>query len=43
MDEVEEAWRLCTAMQSAWDATPKSLPDANGFYPIAVPGKTVAV
>lgn len=27
----------------AWDATPKSLPDANGFYPIAVPGKTVAV
>ncbi|MDX1909310.1 MAG: Gfo/Idh/MocA family oxidoreductase [Bacteroidia bacterium] len=22
----------------AWDALPKSLPDANGFYPIAVPG-----
>jgi len=26
-----------------WNATPKSLPDANGFYPIAVPGKTVTV
>ncbi len=27
----------------AWDATPKSLPDANGFYPIPVPGKFRAV
>ena len=27
----------------AWDALPKSLPDKDGFYPIAVPGKTVAV
>lgn len=27
----------------AWDAMPKSLPDANGLYPIAVPGKTVTV
>ncbi len=26
-----------------WNATPKSLPDSNGFYPIAVPGKTVTV
>jgi predicted dehydrogenase len=26
-----------------WDAAMKSLPDAEGFYPIAVPGKTVAV
>jgi len=26
-----------------WNATPKSLPDANGFYAVAVPGKTVAV
>jgi hypothetical protein len=24
----------------AWDATPKVLPDANGFYPRAVPGET---
>jgi predicted dehydrogenase len=24
----------------AWDATPPVVPDANGFYPIAVPGKT---
>lgn len=24
----------------AWDATPKVLPDADGFYPIAIPGKT---
>ncbi|MCK8491566.1 Gfo/Idh/MocA family oxidoreductase [Spirosoma sp. RP8] len=27
----------------AWDAMPKSLPDKDGFYPIAVPGKTIAV
>lgn len=27
----------------AWDALPKSLPDENGFYKIAVPGQTVAV
>jgi myo-inositol 2-dehydrogenase / D-chiro-inositol 1-dehydrogenase len=26
-----------------WDTIPKSLPDANGFYPIPVPGKYVAV
>ena len=24
----------------AWDALPKSLPDANGLYTIAMPGKT---
>ena len=24
----------------SWDALPKVLPDENGFYPIAVPGKT---
>ena len=27
----------------AWDAMPKSLPDKDGFYQIAVPGKTIAV
>ncbi|MBC8152389.1 MAG: Gfo/Idh/MocA family oxidoreductase [Bacteroidetes bacterium] len=27
----------------AWDAMPKSQPDANGLYQIAVPGKTIAV
>ncbi|MCS6968849.1 MAG: Gfo/Idh/MocA family oxidoreductase [Cytophagales bacterium] len=27
----------------AWDALPKSLPDAEGFYPIAIPGKTKAL
>ncbi|QJD77560.1 Gfo/Idh/MocA family protein [Spirosoma rhododendri] len=27
----------------AWDAMPKVLPDKDGFYPIAVPGKTVTV
>jgi predicted dehydrogenase len=27
----------------AWDAQPKVLPDANGLYPIAVPGRTVCV
>ncbi|MFD2573400.1 Gfo/Idh/MocA family protein [Spirosoma soli] len=27
----------------AWDAIPKSQPDANGLYQIAVPGKTIAV
>ncbi|GAB3553235.1 Gfo/Idh/MocA family protein [Spirosoma fluminis] len=27
----------------AWDAMPKSQPDANGLYQIAVPGKTVTV
>ncbi|RYC68430.1 MULTISPECIES: Gfo/Idh/MocA family protein [Spirosoma] len=27
----------------AWDAMPKSLPDKDGVYPIAVPGKTIAV
>ncbi len=26
-----------------WDTLPKSLPDANGFYPIPVPGKYIAV
>jgi myo-inositol 2-dehydrogenase / D-chiro-inositol 1-dehydrogenase len=27
----------------AWDAMPKVLPDKDGLYPVAVPGKTVAV
>ena len=27
----------------AWDAKPKVLPDENGIYPFAIPGKTVAV
>ncbi|GAB3329503.1 Gfo/Idh/MocA family oxidoreductase [Larkinella ripae] len=27
----------------AWDAKPKVLPNADGYYPVAVPGKTVAV
>jgi predicted dehydrogenase len=27
----------------AWDAQPKLLPDKDGFYPVAVPGKTVTV
>ncbi len=27
----------------AWDAMPKSLPDANGFYKVAVPGQTKTV
>lgn len=27
----------------AWDAMPKSLPDKDGFYQIAVPGKTITV
>jgi predicted dehydrogenase len=27
----------------AWDAQPRLLPDANGYYPVAVPGKTVTV
>ena len=27
----------------AWDALPKLLPDKDGFYPVAVPGKTVTV
>ena len=27
----------------SWDAMPKSLPDKDGFYQIAVPGKTVTV
>jgi myo-inositol 2-dehydrogenase / D-chiro-inositol 1-dehydrogenase len=26
-----------------WDATPPVLPDANGFYPVAMPGQTVCV
>ncbi len=26
-----------------WDAPPPVLPDANGFYPVAMPGRTVAV
>jgi myo-inositol 2-dehydrogenase / D-chiro-inositol 1-dehydrogenase len=29
--------------QLAWDAMPKVLPNQDGFYPIAVPGKTIAV
>lgn len=27
----------------AWDALPKLLPESDGFYPVAVPGKTIAV
>ncbi len=27
----------------AWDASPPTLPDANGFYPIAIPGSTRAL
>jgi myo-inositol 2-dehydrogenase / D-chiro-inositol 1-dehydrogenase len=27
----------------AWDAMPKVLPDADGFYPVAVPGRSVVV
>jgi myo-inositol 2-dehydrogenase / D-chiro-inositol 1-dehydrogenase len=27
----------------AWDAPPPVLPDANGYYPVAVPGKTVVL
>lgn len=27
----------------AWDAKPKVLPDENGFYPIAIPGKTKVI
>ncbi len=27
----------------AWDAPPPILPDADGFYPVAVPGKTVVL
>lgn len=27
----------------AWDAMPKSLPDANGLYPYAMPGKTKVI
>lgn len=27
----------------AWDAMPKSLPDKDGYYPIAIPGKTITV
>jgi hypothetical protein len=26
-----------------WDTLPKVLPDENGLYPIAVPGKTITV
>jgi hypothetical protein len=29
--------------QVSWDMTPPILPDANGQYPVAVPGKTVAL
>jgi predicted dehydrogenase len=29
--------------QFAWDADPPMLPDENGLYPYAIPGKTVAV
>jgi len=27
----------------AWDATPPTLPDENGFYPVAIPGTTVVI
>ena len=27
----------------AWDANPKSMPDANGLYALAVPGRTICV
>ncbi|WP_025762718.1 Gfo/Idh/MocA family oxidoreductase [Dyadobacter tibetensis] len=27
----------------AWDAKPKVLPDADGFYPVAIPGKTQVI
>ena len=27
----------------SWEAEPPVLPDANGFYPVAMPGRTVCV
>ncbi|MFN3382504.1 MAG: dehydrogenase, partial [Runella zeae] len=27
----------------AWDALPKLLPGSDGYYPVAVPGKTIVV
>ena len=42
----EEALRSrCSPADQAYsfDATPPVLPDANGFYPVAIPGVTPAV
>lgn len=39
-DEALKAENSLLPSQFAWDAQPKVLPDANGLYPVAMPGKT---
>ncbi len=39
-DEALKAENSLMPARLAWDAQPKVLPDANGLYPIAMPGKT---
>lgn len=42
-DEALKAENSLMPAKLAWDAQPKLLPDANGLYPIAMPGKTKAL
>lgn len=39
-DEALKAENSLMPERLAWDAMPKLLPDANGLYPVAMPGKT---
>lgn len=42
-DEALKADNSLFPEKLAWDATPKLLPDADGFYPIPTPGKTKVI
>jgi len=42
-DDALKAENSLMPERLAWDAKPKLLPDANGLYPVAMPGKTKAL
>lgn len=42
-DEALKADNSLFPEKLAWDATPKLLPDADGFYPVPTPGKTKVI
>jgi myo-inositol 2-dehydrogenase/D-chiro-inositol 1-dehydrogenase len=43
MDEALKADNSLFPDKLAWDANPKLLPDADGFYPVPTPGKTKVI
>jgi hypothetical protein len=42
-DDAFNSQRSVMPERFAWDAQPPLVPDAEGFYPVAVPGRTVTV